>query len=92
MNTDNVTLVVCITLFMVIGINAALYVALRRGGEASLIELTRRAVHRLRDPWKDEDEALRELSKLVSKFKEGTPKMPGEERSGDRQDQQNRSS
>jgi len=91
MNTDNVTLVVCLTLFMVIGINAALYVALRRGGEASLIELTRRAVHRLRDPWKDEDEALQELSRLVSKFKEEAPKMPGEDRSGDRQDQQNRS-
>ena len=92
MNSEKITLVVCLTLFMVVGINAALYVALRRGGEASLVELTRRAVHRLRDPWKDEDEALQELSKLVSKFKEGTPKMPGEERSGDRQDQQNRSS
>ena len=88
MNSEKITLVVCLTLFMVVGINAALYVALRRGGEASLIELTRRAVHRLRDPWKDEDEALQELSRLVSKFKEGTPKMPGEDTSADRQDQQ----
>jgi len=88
MNTDNVTLVVCLTLFIVVGINAALYVALRRGKEASLVELTRRAVHRLRDPWKDEDEALQELSRLVSEFKEGTPKMPGEVGSSDRQDQQ----
>jgi len=89
MNTDNITLVVCLTLFMVVGINAALYVALRRGGEASLVELTRRAVHRLRDPWKDEDEALQELSKLVSNFKEETPKKSEEDTSGDRLDQQN---
>ena len=89
MNTDKVTLVVCLTLFMVVGINAALYVALRRGGEASLVELTRRAVHRLRDPWKDEDEALQELSKLVSNFKEETPKKSEEDTSGDRLDQQN---
>ncbi|OGO66229.1 MAG: hypothetical protein A2Z45_09625 [Chloroflexi bacterium RBG_19FT_COMBO_55_16] len=88
MNTDNVTLVVCLTLFIVVGINAALYVALRRGKEASLVELTRRAVHRLRDPWKDEDEALQELSKLVSKFKQEIQEKPGEDTSGDRQDQQ----
>ena len=86
MNTDNITLVICLTLFMVVGINAALYVAFRRGKEASLVELTRRAVQRMRDPWKDEDDALHELSRLVYKFKEETPKKPEEDISGDRQD------
>jgi hypothetical protein len=86
MNTDNITLVICITLFMVVGINAALYVAFRRGKEASLIELTRRAVQSMRDPWKDEDKALQELSKLVAKFKEEIPTKPGKDASGDRQD------
>lgn len=89
MNTDNITLVICITIFMVVGINAALYVAFRRGKEASLVELTRQAVLRMRDPWKDEEEALHELSRLVSKLKEDTPKKPGEDINGDRQGQQN---
>ncbi len=86
MKTDNVTLVVCITLFMVIGINAALYVALRRGKEAGLVELTRLAVQRMRDPWQDEDETLKELSSLVSKYKEETANKPGEDISGDSRD------
>jgi hypothetical protein len=69
METDNVLLVVCLTLFLVIGINAALYVSLRGGGTQTQIDLFRRAAQRARQPWKEEDEALHELSKRVAALK-----------------------
>jgi hypothetical protein len=34
----------------------------------------RNAARRARDPWKDEDDALKELSNLVSGLKDETPK------------------
>jgi hypothetical protein len=73
MDAGRVFLVVCLTLIIVIGFNAALFVALRRGNEASQIELFKRAASRAREPWAQEDEALRELSKRVAELKRGTP-------------------
>ncbi len=70
METDKVLIVVCLTLFLVVGINAAIYVSLRGGGTQSQIDLFRRAAQRARQPWKDEDEALEELSKRVAALKE----------------------
>lgn len=70
MDTENVLLVVCLTLFLVIGINAALYVSLRGGGTQTQIDLFRRAAQRARQPWKEEDEALQELSERVAALKE----------------------
>jgi hypothetical protein len=69
MDTSNVALVVCLTLLIVVGINAALYVALRRGKETGQIELLRRAARRARQPWKYEDDALQELSRRVADLK-----------------------
>lgn len=69
-DTENVLLVVCLTLFLVIGINAALYVSLRGGGTQTQIDLFRRAAQRARQPWKEEDEALQELSERVAALKE----------------------
>jgi uncharacterized protein HemX len=66
MDGSQLGLVICLTLFIVVGVNAALYVALRRGNEAGQIELFRRAAQRAREPWKQEDEALRELSRRVA--------------------------
>lgn len=71
MDAGRVFLVVCLTLIIVIGLNAALFVALRRGNEASQIELFKRATSRARQPWAPEDEALRELSKRVAELKRG---------------------
>ena len=75
METDKVVIVVCLTLFLVIGINAALYVALRRGQEASLIDLTRKSFQHLRDPWQEEDQSLKELSRRVAGLKQA--EQPG---------------
>lgn len=78
MEMSKVALVVCLTLFIVVGINAALLVALRRGKEASQIDLLRRAAHRAQQPWAHEDEALKELSRRVSELKgESEPQGPG---------------
>lgn len=70
MESDNILLVICLTLFLVAGLNAAIYAALRGGGTQTQIELFRRAAQRARRPWKDEDEALQELSKRVAALKE----------------------
>lgn len=81
MDISKVALVVCLTLFIVVGINAALYVSLRRGNEAGQIELFRRAAQRAREPWKDEDEALQELSRRVAGLQQARPAGEG---TGDR--------
>lgn len=70
MESDKILLVICLTLFLVVGLNAAIYASLRGGGTRTQIELFRRAAQRARHPWKDEDEALQELSKRVAALKE----------------------
>lgn len=66
MDTGRVFLIICLTIVGVVVLNAALYLALRRGQEINAITLLRRATGRARDPWKDEAEALDELSRLVA--------------------------
>ncbi len=68
--TNKIFLVIVLTVLIVIGVNALLYVGLRRGDDAGLIELSRKAFKRARNPWQDEDDALQELSNLVAKHKE----------------------
>ena len=77
MDYSQVVMVVCLTLVLVVGVNAALYVLFRRGNEAGQIELFRRAARRAREPWKEEDEALQELSRRVAGLK-GTGIANGE--------------
>jgi hypothetical protein len=43
-----------------------IYLSLRRGKEVTTIDLMRKAARRARNPWKDEDDALKELANLVS--------------------------
>lgn len=69
MNFENITLVVCLTLFLVVGINAAIYALLYRGGAHEQIDILRHAADRIREPWKDEEDALAELAKRVSELK-----------------------
>lgn len=69
MDTTKIVLVVCITLTAVAIINAALIAAFRRGNEAGQIELFKRAVHRARQPWQSEEDAMNELSKRVEELK-----------------------
>ncbi len=66
MDSGRIILIISLTIIGVILLNAALYLALRRGQEANMINLLRKAAGRARDPWKDEAEALEELSRLVA--------------------------
>jgi hypothetical protein len=70
MDSGKAALVVCLTLFIVIGINAAIYVSFTRKNTTSQIELLRRAAQRARDPWEKENTDLKELSQRVSELKE----------------------
>ncbi len=74
MDTGRVVIVICVTLFLVIGFNAAIYVAFVRKNNVSQIELMRRAAQRARDPWQSENDDLEELSRLVKQLKEDPPK------------------
>jgi hypothetical protein len=74
MDTGRAAIVICVTLFLVIGFNAAIYVAFVRKNRVSQIELMRRAAQRARDPWQSENDDLEELSRLVKQFKEDRPK------------------
>lgn len=66
MDSDKALIVVCLTLLIVIGINAAIYVMVRGSGTVTQVELMRRALGRARKPWSDEEEALQELSQRVA--------------------------
>jgi hypothetical protein len=66
MDTDRVLLVIILTVLIVIGINGVLYLALRRGNEANFVDLTRKSLKNIRNPWQAEDQALQELSHLVA--------------------------
>jgi hypothetical protein len=69
MESDRIFLVVVLTVVIVIGINGLLYLALRRGNEANMIDLTRKALKNTRNPWEEEDRSLQELSSLVADLK-----------------------
>jgi len=73
MDLDRAFLVVCITVFAVIALNVGIYLSMRRGDDVNTIAMFRKAARRARDPWKDEDDALKELSDLVSGLKDETP-------------------
>jgi hypothetical protein len=66
MDFDRAFLVVCLTVAAVIAFNVMIYLSLRRGNEVTTIDLMSKAARRARNPWKDEDDALKELANLVS--------------------------
>lgn len=84
MDTTKAIIVVCVTLFIVIVINAAIYVAYRRGNEVGQIELLRRATQTARKPWQTEDDALKKLADEVSKIRQ--QQNPGDEKTNKDQD------
>ena len=65
MDYSKAILVVCLTLFIVIGVNAWIYVSISRKNSIGQIELLRRAANRAKNPWQPEDDNLSELSRLV---------------------------
>jgi arginyl-tRNA synthetase len=72
MDIDRAFLVICLTMAAVIALNVMIYLSLRRGNEVTTIDLMRKAARRARNPWKDEDDALKELANLVSELKSDT--------------------
>ena len=90
MDPDRVLLVICLTVFIVVGVNAALLVALRRGNEVSQIDLFKRAAGRARQPWVHEDEALEELSRRVAELKLGAAAKNAALEPGDQDEQEHR--
>ena len=66
MDLDRAFLVVCLTVAAVVALNVMIFLSLRRGNEVTTIDLMRKAARRARNPWKDEDDALKELADLVS--------------------------
>jgi hypothetical protein len=66
MDLDRAFLVICLTVAAVVALNVMIFLSLRRGNEVTTIDLMRKAASRARDPWKDEDDALKELADLVS--------------------------
>ena len=69
MDTSKVIPVICITLFIVAGINAAIYAWARNKDHISQIELFQRAARASRNPWQSEDSILQELAEKVAKIR-----------------------
>jgi hypothetical protein len=69
MDMDRALLVICLTVGVIILINVMIYLSLRRGNEVTTVDLFRKAAKRARNPWQDEDDALRELSDIVAGLK-----------------------
>jgi len=78
MESDQIFLVIVLTVVIVLGINGLLYLALRRGNEANMIDLTRKALKNTRNPWEEEDRSLQELSSLVADLKAQQKNIPPE--------------
>lgn len=80
-NPERAGLVICLTVAVVAFINLAIFSLLRRGSGSSLnqVEMLRRAARRARQPWQEEDDNLKELSRQVAALKQ-----PPEEDSPDK--------
>jgi hypothetical protein len=84
MDMDRALLVICLTVGVVILINVMIYLSLRRGNEVTTVDLFRKAAERARNPWQDEDDALRELSDIVAGLRLNSEQTdPTEEQSTD---------
>ena len=84
MDLDRASLVICLTVGVVILINVMIYLSLRRGNEVTTVDLFRKAAKRARNPWQDEDDALRELSDIVVGLQSNNEQTdPTEEQSTD---------
>jgi hypothetical protein len=68
MDYSKLILVFFITLILVVGVNAIIYVMLRRINAVGEIDMFRRAANRVRRPWGQEDDDLEELSRRVRAF------------------------
>ncbi|MEW6718612.1 MAG: hypothetical protein AB1345_14070 [Chloroflexota bacterium] len=68
MKTDSVYFVLCLTAAIVVCVNGFILLAFRRKS-IQQIDILHKASQHARQPWKSEDEALRELAGRVSALK-----------------------
>ena len=86
MDLERAFLVIFLTIAAVVLFNVMIFLSVRRGEDVTTIDLMRKAARRARNPWKDEDDALQELSDLVSNFKSSSQEQTEEDeqqKSGD---------
>lgn len=72
METDNVFLVVCGTLALVLLINAGILVALLRNNSSHQIKTIGKAIETIRDPLGKGNQDLEELRKRITKLEDQT--------------------
>ncbi|HRN49850.1 MAG TPA: hypothetical protein PLC52_01935 [Anaerolineales bacterium] len=66
---ERAIVVICLTLFLAVGILAVLYAGARRGSAIGQIEIARRIIKGARSPFKTEDEKMEELAKKVEELR-----------------------
>lgn len=79
MNTDNVFLIICGTLVIVLLINAGILVALLRSESSGQLKVIGKAIEAVRDPWGKGNEDFKELRQRISRLEKRT----GEETEND---------
>jgi uncharacterized protein HemX len=70
MDVSRVLLVIALVVVIVVGVHAALYALLRRGGLTREIKLLQKAGKRARQPWKEENAQLEQLAELTDALKD----------------------
>ncbi len=66
---ERAILIICLTVFVAVGILAVLYAGARRGSAIGQIEIAKKIFKGARDPWKPEDEQMDELARKVEALK-----------------------
>ncbi|OGO14766.1 MAG: hypothetical protein A2Z14_02820 [Chloroflexi bacterium RBG_16_48_8] len=79
MQTDNVFLIICGTLILVLLINAGILVALLRSESSGQLKVLGKAFESFRDPWGRGNKDLKELRERISKLEN----LPAEDAEND---------
>lgn len=66
---ERAIVVICLTVFLAVGILAVMYAGARRGGTIGQIEIARRILKDAKSPFKSEDEKMEELAKKVEELR-----------------------
>lgn len=83
MDPLRVLAVLCLVALIVVGINGILLIALLRRNPSREINLYRRVATTASAPWKEEDDALDELSRRVARLRRQDPEPEYPEQEGD---------
>ncbi|MCW5873196.1 MAG: hypothetical protein KIS88_00970 [Anaerolineales bacterium] len=66
---ERAILVICLTLFLAIGLLGVIYAGARRKAMIGQIEIAKKIVTDAKNPWKSEDEKMEELAKKVEELR-----------------------